>query len=172
MSVGPRDRDEAGRPRNSRPRDATGRPLDRGATGGVPVPELSADALARSPAEALAEAEQRLSADRPFEAHEVLEAQWKQQRDGGSEHAAMWQGLAQLAVGLTHLQRGNAIGAVTLLRRGAATIEPFAGPAPHGVGIDALTRWARSLSAQVQAGSGDAAATARDRPPLIDPGRC
>ena len=30
-----------------------------------------------------------------------------------------WQGLAQLCVGVTHLQRGNREGAITLLRRGA-----------------------------------------------------
>ena len=49
----------------------------------------------------------------------------------------MWRGLAQIAVGLTHARRGNARGAVTLLRRGAAGVRGFAGDPP---GIDAGLR--------------------------------
>ena len=42
--VADRDRDEAGRAKNSRPRDASGRPLPRGATGKVLKRELRGDA--------------------------------------------------------------------------------------------------------------------------------
>ncbi|MBO0849804.1 MAG: DUF309 domain-containing protein, partial [Pseudonocardia sp.] len=99
-----RDRDHEGRARNARPRDASGRPLARGATGVDRVPE----GLALPSDEALVEAQRLLDAGLPFQAHEVLEGTWK--ATTGAERA-LWQGLAQLAVGLTHAQRGNATGA-------------------------------------------------------------
>ena len=68
------------------------------------------------PDQALELAQQLLDEGRAFVAHEVLEAVWKSCPDDEREH---WQGLAQLCVGITHLQRGNVEGAVTLLRRGA-----------------------------------------------------
>ena len=112
-----RDRDPAGRPRNARPRDALGRPLDRSA------PEADQarvpDDLTITGPDAARLADQLLREGRPFHAHEVLEAAWKSappcERD-------LWQGLAQIAVGLTHARRGNAHGAAALLRRGAQRI--------------------------------------------------
>ncbi|WP_211882206.1 DUF309 domain-containing protein, partial [Pseudarthrobacter albicanus] len=44
----------------------------------------------------------------PFAAHEVLEARWKA---GPAEERNLWQGLAQICVGLTHAARGNSVGA-------------------------------------------------------------
>ena len=86
----------------------------------------------RTPAEALTEAQQLLDAGRPFHAHEVLEDAWKQ----APEHERqLWRGLAQLAVGQTHLLRGNAGGAATLLDRGAANIESYAAEPPHGIDV-------------------------------------
>src|ERR1700761_1809719 len=127
--AGARDRDAAGRPRNARPRDGLGRPLPRGSGGGEPrVP----DDLLLPPAESLALAQQMIDEGRPFHAHEVLEASWKA---APAEERDFWQGRAQLAVGLTHARRGNARGAVTLLRRGAARIRPFTGTDPHGVPV-------------------------------------
>ena len=123
-----RDRDPAGRPRNTRPRDGLGRPLPRGSVGEPRVP----DDLLLPPRESLALAQQMLDEGRPFHAHEVLEASWKA---APPEERDFWQGLAQLAVGLTHARRGNATGAVTLLRRGAARISPYAGTDPHGVPV-------------------------------------
>jgi hypothetical protein len=70
------------------------------------------------PEEALDLAQSLLDHGRAFFAHEVLEAVWKAQ---GRE--VYWQGLAQLCVGITHLQRGNVEGAVTLLRRGAGNLD-------------------------------------------------
>lgn len=95
-----------------RARDALGRIVDADSPAAVePVPE---EVL--PPEQALTRAQELLDAGRAFSAHEVLEAVWKacprDQRD-------YWQGLAQLCVGVTHLQRGNREGAVTLLRRGA-----------------------------------------------------
>ncbi len=151
-----RDRDETGRPRNARPRDASGRPLPRGAAGEGPGPEEPA----LPPAEARGRAPALLDEGRPFHAHEVLEASWKaapaQERDLG-------QGLAQVAVGLTHAQRGNARGAVTLLRRGADRISPPGRaqetPAPHGIDAAGVAAAARALAGQLErdglsAGSG------------------
>src|ERR1700727_3679848 len=130
MSTGPggpaRDRDPAGRPRNARARDWLGRPLSRGQAGADRVPED----LSLPPAEALALAQDLLDSGRPFHAHEVLEASWKQAPEPERE---LWRGLAQVAVGLTHAQRGNARGAVALLRRGAERVAGYAGRAPHAV---------------------------------------
>lgn len=142
-----RDRDEAGRPRNARPRDAYGRPLPRGAVG---VPTMPDD-LSLTPAEALAEAQRLLDADRPFHAHEVLEAAWK---SAEAPERELWRGLAQVAVGITHLRRGNARGAKALLTRAADRLEPYAPEPPHGVDVAGVVRQARSLAAR--AADGDA----------------
>ncbi len=119
-----RDRDLAGRPRNARPRDGLGRPLDRAGAAvsgffGVSGSERIPDDLVISGNEAAVLADQLLRDGRPFHAHEVLEAAWK---SGPAEERDLWQGLAQIAVGLTHARRGNARGAVTLLRRGAERV--------------------------------------------------
>ena len=112
-----RDRDPAGRPRQDRPRDALGRPLPYGSTGVEPVPEEPLP-----PAETLDRARELLDAGRPFSAHEVLEARWKA---GPDEERGLWQGLAQVCVGLTHEARGNPTGAAALLERGAANLEDY-----------------------------------------------
>ncbi|MEO3814244.1 DUF309 domain-containing protein [Sphaerisporangium sp. B11E5] len=115
-----RDRDPAGRPRSARPRDALGRPLPKGSPGVERVP----DDYAPGPEEALASAARYLTDGRPFHAHEVLEARWK---TGPGEERDLWQGLAQICVGLTHLQRGNARGAAALLSRGADRVAKYPG---------------------------------------------
>ena len=139
-----RDRDPAGRPRNARPRDGLGRPLPRGAAEGEPrVP----DDLLLPPAESLALAQQMLAEGRPFHAHEVLEASWKA---SPATERDFWQGLAQLAVGLTHARRGNDRGAVTLLRRGAARIRPYAGTDPHGVPAAQVAAAAATLADRIE----------------------
>ena len=119
----PRDRDQAGRPRNARPRDALGRPLDHGAAGEPALP----DEVILPPAEALALAQRLVDDGRPFQAHEVLEAAWRTAPSGERD---LWRALAQIAVGLTHAQRGNARGAVTLLRRGGRGVSGFTGSTP------------------------------------------
>jgi len=69
------------------------------------------------PRESLAEAQRLIDDGRPFHAHEVLEASWKA---APTSEKPFWRALAQLAVGLTHAQRGNLVGASALLTRGAA----------------------------------------------------
>ena len=83
MSGPDRDRDLAGRARQARPRDALGRPLPYGASGVVPVSEEPLP-----PLETVAEARRLIVEGRPFSAHEVLEARWK---DGPQEERHLWQ---------------------------------------------------------------------------------
>lgn len=154
-----RDRDQAGRPRNARPRDALGRPLPRGAAGEPPVP----DDLALPPVRALALAQQLLDDGRPFQAHEVLEATWKSAPPAERD---LWQGLAQVAVGLTHAQRGNARGAAALLRRGAGRVSGYlpagqAGAGPHEIDVRGVTRAADALATRIEQ-DGASAVTADD----------
>ena len=126
-----RDRDAEGRARSARPRDVLGRPLPRGERGVATVPED----LDVGPADGLELAQRYLDDGMPFHAHEVLETVWKSSPDHERE---LWQGLAQLAVGVTHLLRGNAGGAARLLERGARRLEPWAGTSPHGLDVDGL----------------------------------
>ncbi len=141
--VGARDRDDAGRARNARPRDALGRPLPYGSTpeqGAVPaIP----DDLEVTPAEALVLAQHLIDEGRPFAAHEVLEAAWK--AAPGPERG-LWQGLAQVCVGLTHLRRGNRTGGATLLRRGADRIAPYDEAPPYGIDVAGVVAWARRVA--------------------------
>jgi hypothetical protein len=133
-----RDRDDAGRPRNGRPRDALGRLLPPGSEG---VPRIPDD-LDLPPAESLSYAQDLIEQGRPFNAHEVLEAAWK---NGPAHERPLWQGLAQLAVGITHVQRGNLEGAAALLRRGSGHLGEFDGAPPYGVDVDGLRAWAAAL---------------------------
>jgi hypothetical protein len=148
-----RDRDSAGHARNARPRDEFGRPLPRDAEGVERVP----DDLQLSPEETLAEAQRLIDSGLPFNAHEVLEARWKScppaERD-------LWQGLAQLAVGLTHIQRGNARGATALLTRGADRMAPYTVDPPHGVQVGDLVVYARHTAEDIAADP-----TSRPEPP-------
>jgi hypothetical protein len=139
----PRDRDAVGRARNARPRDDFGRPLPYGAPGVERVP----DDLSLPPAASLEEAQRYLDEGHPFQAHEVLEASWKA---APAEERGLWRALAQICVGLTHAQRGNESGAVTLLSRGSAGLAPYAGTSPYGIEVDRIAResatWAQDVA--------------------------
>lgn len=100
-----------------------------------------------SPDEALRQAQQLIADGYPFHAHEVLEGVWKATT---GEHRELWRGLAQLAVGLTHLQRGNPKGTVALLRRAADRIDPYSADPPHNLDLAALSSQARSLAAHIE----------------------
>jgi hypothetical protein len=95
------------------------------------------------PDEALLTAQRLLNDGYAFYAHEVLEATWKA---APSRERDLWQGLAQLAVGLTHVQRANPRGARELLRRGADRIGPYAADPPHGIDVPGLLRWAHGVA--------------------------
>ncbi|QYX75952.1 DUF309 domain-containing protein [Streptomyces akebiae] len=142
-----RDRDEEGRARSARPRDGLGRPLPYGASGVERQPE----GVVRSPEETVVEAQALLDAGKPFHAHEVFEDAWK---SGPDEERALWRGLAQLAVGLTHSARGNVRGGARLLRRGAGAVEAWGAEngrrRPYGIELALVGSWARDLAGVVE----------------------
>ena len=77
-------------------------------------------------------------------------AAWKSSPD---DERPLWQGLTQLAVGITHVQRGNLSGATTLLRRGSGRSGEVDHPTPYSVDIDGLVGWAAALVDELAAGA-------------------
>lgn len=154
-----RDRDAEGRARSGRPRDGLGRPLAYGAEGVARQPE----GVVRAPGAAVREAQRLLDAGMPFHAHEVFEDAWKARPEGERE---LWQGLAQLAVGLTHAARGNATGGARLLLRGAGRIEGYGDGETYGVDVAGLVAWARELAARVGASGAGAVDPVAEAPRL------
>ena len=114
------------------------------------------------------EAQRLLDAGMPFHAHEVLEAAWKA---APAMERELWRGLALLAVGLTHLQRGNARGGVALLRRGAERVaqwqDDHEGSASLALDLDGLVDHATALADRFE--RGDDAVTADDLRPRLRP---
>ncbi|MFI6579409.1 DUF309 domain-containing protein [Nocardiopsis sp. NPDC050513] len=143
---GGRDRDEEGRAQNQRPRDRYGRPLPHGSAGEV---ERVPDDAEFSVEEGLETAQRLLDEGYAFTAHEVLEAVWKSVPGPERE---LWRGLAQTAVGVTHAQRGNMVGAARLLRRGADRVAEFGPDAPHGVDVVGVAAFARALADDLDEG--------------------
>ncbi|MEV7526118.1 DUF309 domain-containing protein [Streptomyces sp. NPDC091371] len=124
--------------------------------------ERQPEGVVRSPRETVREAQRLLDAGMPFHAHEVFEDAWK---SGTEAEAPLWRGLAQLAVGLTHAARGNAVGGARLLRRGA---DGLAGRGEaYGMDVAGLVRWARELAGRVAAG--ERIDPAGEAPRLIPP---
>ena len=127
-----RDRDVDGRARQARPRDVLGRPLPYGSPGVVPF-----DDRPLSPLDAIETARAYLTEGRAFAAHEVFEGQWKARPP---EERELWQGLAQLCVAVTHTERGNLVGATTLLGRSTQNLRSYTrGPgATYGLDVVAI----------------------------------
>ncbi|WP_338178638.1 DUF309 domain-containing protein [Jatrophihabitans sp.] len=132
--------------RNTRPRDALGRPLPYGTVGVGEQPE----GISRTAQESLIEAHRLLGDGHPFHAHEVLEDAWKAQPDVERE---LWRGLAQIAVGITHAARGNAVGGVRLIERGAANLAPYVATRPYGLDLAAVIEWSDHAVAQIGRGT-------------------
>jgi hypothetical protein len=148
-----RDRDAAGRARSARPRDRLGRPLPPGSVGITRV----SDDLNLSAQQTLIFAQQLLDDGLAFNAHEVLEAAWK---NGPFAERMLWQALAQFAVGLTHIQRGNPKGARTLLGRSVIRLsayQPEDDRVPYGIDRAGLIAHAELLLAALDAGAEPAA---------------
>jgi hypothetical protein len=133
-----RDRDDEGRARQLRPRDALGRPLPYGAVGVAQVPDI-----ARSPLDTLDLARRLVRQGRAFSAHEVLESQWKY---SPVEERDLWQGLAQLCVAITHAGRGNAVGAERLLERAQVLLVRYAASGGPTYGVDLIRAYDRARS--------------------------
>lgn len=143
-------RGKTGRPtetRNkpTRPRDALGRPQPWEAENtlhledyeGLPLEEN--DRLGR----------EHLEARRFFPAHEAWETAWKQARD--TPDAELYKGLSQLGAGFVHLLRGNAHGAVRLLRRAAGRVGSY--PAGYlGLDTAGIAASAEALAGEVERG--------------------
>lgn len=144
--VGPaRDRRDDGRPEQARPRDRTGRPLPYGTTG-VPLTEEHDPADVE---DALALGVRLWDEQRFFEAHECLEHVWH--AAPGSD-TKLWQGVIQLAVAGVHLQRGNPVGARTLLERVQDRLAGY--PAEHrGIDVAGIRRRCERLLEEVTAGT-------------------
>jgi uncharacterized protein len=132
-----RDRDPQGRARQARPRDELGRPLPYGSVGVEPVSEEPLP-----PSETINYAHQLMSQGRPFSAHEVYEARWKA---GPKAENDLWQGLAQLCVGITHAERGNRIGALRLIGRARGRLERYTqtGQPAYGLQLAKIIGWIR-----------------------------
>ncbi len=107
--------------------------------------------LRLTPTEAVRLAQRLIDDGSPFHAHEVLEATWKSAPAG---ERALWKGLAQIAVGLTHARRGNSRGAVSLLRRGAEAVAGYAdgfaaGNTPAGLDLTAVIGASTDLASRI-----------------------
>lgn len=110
------------------------------------------------PTQTLACAQDLLDRGLAFNAHEVLEAAWKSSPD---HEKSLWQALAQLAVGITHLQRGNVKGAMSVLRRASDRLA-LDETAPYDIDTRGLAEYAEVLI-------GDLAADAAITPERLAP---
>jgi uncharacterized protein len=142
-----RDRDALGRAKQGRPRDQLGRPLPYGSEGVDPVPE---EPLV--PMRTISYAHELLAEGRPFSAHEVYEARWKAGPDSERE---LWQGLAQLCVGITHAERGNRIGALRLIGRARRRLETYSatGGPVYGLHLSQIIEWIQDREREPNNGS-------------------
>ena len=104
------------RQKPERPRDALGRPLDWDATNELEMEDYDSLSMERNH-ELGREA---MRARRFFPAHEAWETAWKQAR--GTDEAEFFKGLSQMGAGYVHLLRGNAHGAITLMRRASSRV--------------------------------------------------
>lgn len=107
------------RQKPERPRDRLGRPLDWAAENELELEDYDSLSLAEN--DRLGR--EHVRAGRYFPAHEAWETAWKQAR--GTGDAELFKGLSQMGAGYVHLQRGNAHGAKTLLRRASRRIGAY-----------------------------------------------
>ncbi len=81
-----------------------------------------------------------MAGGRPFSAHEVFEARWKA---GPEAERDLWQGMAQLCVGITHAERGNRTGALRLAGRARGRLQSYRGTdgPDYGLPLEELIDW-------------------------------
>ncbi|MGA9159398.1 MAG: DUF309 domain-containing protein [Actinomycetota bacterium] len=129
----------------TRPRDLLGRPQPWDAENALELEDF--DSLTVEENHRLGR--EHLNAGRFFPAHEAWETAWKQSRD--TPDAEFFKGLSQLGAGYVHLLRGNAHGAMRLLRRASGRISAY--PSGHrGVATAAVAEAADSLADAVESG--------------------
>ena len=87
---------------------------------------------------------------------------WK---SGPEDERELWQGLAQLCVGLTHHERGNAVGADRLLERAAGRLASYGttGGPTYGLDLDAVVSCARTRTDGSHGGAHDRADSSEPR---------
>lgn len=128
-----------------RPRDKLGRPLAWDATNQLALEDFDSFTLEENHRLGLEHAR----AGRWFPAHEAWETAWKQTR--GTKEAEFFKGLSQMGAGYVHLFRGNAHGAMTLLRRAAARVKAFP-DGNRGVKTQALAKKLLADASSVERG--------------------
>ena len=143
-----------------RPRDELGRPQAWDAENRLVLEDF--DSLPMEENHELGR--QHFNAGEYFPAHEAWETAWKQAR--ATDEAEFFKGLSQLGAGYVHLLRGNAHGAVTLLRRAARRVREY--PTPHrGVRSGEVARGAEADAAAVERGDLTPGPGAPARPPRV-----
>ena len=158
-------RGKTGRPTETRnkperPRDHLGRPQPWEAENTLELEDY--DSLPMAENHRLGR--EHLNAGRYFPAHEAWETAWKQARD--TEDAEFFKGLSQLGAGYVHLLRGNAHGAIRLLRRGAGRVARYT--SGHlGVDTAAVAERAEALASGVEHGDVVPGEGARFDPPVV-----
>src|SRR5919197_5466448 len=120
-AVGKTGRPTETRNKPERPRDRLGRPQAWGAENALELEDF--EALPIEEVHRLGR--EHLNAGRYFPAHEAWETAWKKARD--TDDAEFFKGLSQLGAGYVHLLRGNAHGAMVLLRRAARRVGAYPG---------------------------------------------
>jgi uncharacterized protein len=133
------------RQKPERPRDELGRPLPWEQENLLHLPDFD-----RLPVEENDRLGRELFRDRNyFGAHEAWETAWKQSRGSGDEE--LFKGLSQMGAGYVHLLRGNAHGAITLMRRAARRVATY--PAgTRGIETQHLAERLEADAAAVEAG--------------------
>lgn len=142
-----RDRNAEGRPENARPRDRYGAPLPREAVDEMPD-RVEPEDVCTSVEQARHAAAELFAEQRFFEAHEFFEWAWKGPLTEDADRD-FYKGMAQLAVGYTHSQRGNATGSQSLLERGIEHVAPYA-PTHHGIDVERAMADARAFAEWVR----------------------
>jgi len=143
-----------------RPRDELGRPQPWEAENRLRLEDF--DSLSLEENHRLAR--DHFNAHRFFPAHEAWETAWKQAK--GTRDAELFKGLSQLGAGYVHLLRGNAHGAVVLLRRAAGRVVAFP-PGSRGVDTAAVAAAAEADAAAVERGSLVPGASAAHSAPTV-----
>ena len=123
-----------------RPRDRLGRPLPRDADptdAAEPVPDVSG----LTDEQAWDLGLDYLNRGLPFHAHEVFEQRWRTSAD---VHRGAWQALAQWGAALTHVARGNEVGARRVAERALRTLAGAEG-LPAGIDVARVRASCRAL---------------------------
>ncbi len=81
-----------------------------------------------------------------FEAHEVLEGLWREEKSADRD---FFQGLIQIAALFVHLQKKNRLGAKRLMNTASAYLQPYA-PRHYGIQIKAILDQAEAAIATAE----------------------